>query len=39
MFAQAEGLNEKMIYILGAAKERDMMKPTIVTGGLNLAKK
>ena len=39
MFAQAEGLNEKMIDILGAAKERDMMKSTIVTGGLNLAKK
>ena len=39
MFAQAEGLNEKMIDILGAAKERDMMKPTIVTSGLNLAKK
>ena len=39
MFAQAEGLNEKMIDILGAAKERDMMKPTIVTGGLNLAKR
>ena len=29
----------KLEYILGAAKERDMMKPTIVTGGLNLAKK
>lgn len=43
MFARAEGLNEKMIDILGAAKERDAMKaaqkPNVIPGGLSLAKK
>ena len=42
--AQAEDLKEKMIDILGAVKERDMMKsvqkkPAVITGGVNLAKK
>lgn len=42
--AQAEDLKEKMIDILGAVKERDMMKsvqkkPAVIPGGVNLAKK
>ena len=42
--AQAEDLKEKMIDILGAVKERDMMKsvqkkPAVIPGGMNLAKK
>ena len=44
VLAQAEGLKEKMIDILGAVKEHDAMKsaqkrPTVITGGVNLAKK
>lgn len=44
VLAQAEDLKEKMIDILGAVKERDAMKsaqkrPTVITGGVNLAKK
>jgi len=42
--AQAEDLKEKMIDILGAVKERDMIKsvqkkPAAIPGGMNLAKK
>lgn len=44
VLAQAEDLKEKMIDILGAVKEHDAMKsaqkrPTVITGGVNLAKK
>lgn len=44
VLAQAEDLKEKMIDILGAVKERDAMrsaqkKPTVITDGVNLAKK
>lgn len=44
MFARAAGLNEQMIDIMNAAKERDTMKgvqkkPTVIPGGLSLAKK
>lgn len=44
VLVQAEDLKEKMIDILGAVKERDAMKsaqkkPTVLTGGVSLAKK
>ena len=44
VLAQAEDLKEKMIDILGAVKEHDAMKsaqkkPSVITGGVNLAKK
>lgn len=44
MFARATGLNEQMIDIMNAARERDTMKgaqkkPTVIPGGLSLAKK
>lgn len=44
VLAQAEDLKEKMIDILGTVKEHDAMKsaqkrPTVITGGVNLAKK
>lgn len=44
VLAQAEDLKEKMIDILGAVKEHDAMKsaqkrPTVITGGVSLAKK